>query len=157
MSVSDKYDPYRHPTPYDVLGLKEGLRADAKAIGKAYNKERKEAARINETAERAQRMKDLDRARDELLRPDDRVLLDFFGLSDKLFPDLCLGYTRKLAGDQPPRTAELLGGLRAERPYDDLVPGDLGALEQPFALTDGPTSYPEPRAEERLPLLEMER
>lgn len=157
MAVSDKYDPYRHPTPYDVLEIREGLRADAKEIGKAYNRQRQEARRIKDISERAQRMKDLDRARDELLRPDDRVLLDFFGLSDKLFPELCLQFGRRLASEKPLRTAEFLGGLSADRPYDDLVPADLGALEKPCGVPDQPTFYPEPRDEQRLPLMDLDR
>jgi hypothetical protein len=156
MPASDKYDPYRKPTPYDVLGLKEGLAVNAKDIGKAYNDEKKKARLIKDTAERAQRTAALDRARDELLRPDDRVLLDFFSLSSRLFADLCLHCSGKLAGDLPPQTADLLGGLRSERAYDDLAPADLQSLEQPFQLTEAPDFHLEPHDLERLPLTDIE-
>jgi hypothetical protein len=156
MSVNRKLDPYRRPTPYEILGLKDGLSATAREIGKAYNDERRKAISIKDTAQRAQRLAELDQARDEVLRPDDKVLLDFFALSNTLFVDLCLHYSNTLTREPLPQTSDLLGGLRHERSYDDLVPADLNSFAQPFELTETPKFYQEPSETARLPLTELE-
>lgn len=156
MSVNDQYDPYRKPSPYDVLGLSQGLEANAKDIGKAYNDEKLKASRnIKDTGERARRIADLDKAKKQLLKPDDRVLLDFFGLSGHIFVELCEHVALRLAAAPPTPTSDLLGISRTERPFDDLLPADLATLEEAFATTEAPEFFLDPVVAERLGLAEI--
>ena len=150
------YDPYRTPTPYDILGVKGGIRATAKEIGKAYNKAKKKARLIKDSKERAARMEQLDWAKEQLLRADSRVMIDFFLLSDDLFVDLAVDFGRKLA-EAPIPTKEAIGPLMPDRPYDDLVPRPLEQLLEEFRLPPALEWYDfdEPK-ERRLPLHESE-
>jgi hypothetical protein len=121
MKPSKQYDPYVSPTPYEVLGIEKCLKATTREIGAAYNKLKNEARKIKDTNERAQRIKDLDDARGQLLKPDDRVLLDFFLLSEDIFKDLCVGFGDALTPGTLD-TGEVLGQLSAPRRPDDLMP-----------------------------------
>src|SRR5207247_2176437 len=124
MTLNGKYNPYEQPTAYEVLGLKEGPKATLEDIARAYNEHKRKARLIKDTKERAARLVELDRARDRLLRPDDRVLLDFFLLSDDLFADLCCRYAQQLSEVDLP-VAEVIAALHGGWPYDDLVPEKL--------------------------------
>ena len=41
MANNTIHDPFHRPTPYEILGVKKGVKATAKEIGKAYNKEKR--------------------------------------------------------------------------------------------------------------------
>ncbi|OHB83161.1 MAG: hypothetical protein A2V98_05750 [Planctomycetes bacterium RBG_16_64_12] len=118
------YDPYSRPTPYEILGVPSGLCATAREIGRAYNKEKRKARHIADLKERAARMEKLDRAKEQLQRPENRVLVDFFLLGNDLFADLCMRFGQKLTGAEPP-TQKALGALLSEHRHDDLVPRPL--------------------------------
>ncbi len=152
MKPTQKYDPYLSPSPYDVLGLRSGLKATTREIGAAYNKLKNEARKIKDTNERASRIKNLDDARSQLLKPDDRVLLDFFLLSEDIFKDLCVGYGDTLTPGTLD-TGEVLGQLSAPRRPDDLMPplDDLTAPQDAIEPLDLNEEYSAQPA--RLPLL----
>jgi hypothetical protein len=113
-------DPYAIPTAYDILGLQSGVQATAKEIGKAYNKQKQAAKRIPDTKQRAARLEEIDRAKDQLQRPDQRVLVDFFQLSNDLFGDLASLVSGRLAQGGL-YTEKIVGRFLAPRPYDDLL------------------------------------
>jgi len=151
MELNGKFNPYRRPTPYDILGLKDGTAATLRDIGRACNDQRKKARTIPDTAERAKRMKELDEAKAQLLRPEDRVLLDFFILGGQVFVELCCRYGQKFPADEKLPVDEVLGPLYPPRRYDDLLPeapeklvGELRPLDLEF--------FDEPRDPARLAL-----
>src|SRR4051812_25663617 len=112
MKVHAIYDPYLSPSPYEILGIRAGLKATARDIGAAWTQRKNEARKIKDTNERAQRIKDLDNAKARLLKPDDRVLLDFFLLGEEIFKDLCVGFGDKLTPGAID-TQEVLGQMSA--------------------------------------------
>lgn len=156
MAARENYNPYRRPTAYEVLGIENSLYATAREIGgKAYNNQKKKARLIRDTKERARRMRELEEAKNQLLRPEDRILLDFFLLGDRLFEELCDSHGRKLAEKELP-TSELLGSLHASRRNDDLVPEAPEKAAGTFQLVDDPVFFTEPHALPRLPLIAVE-
>jgi hypothetical protein len=156
MSVNGKYNPYHRPTPYEVLELKQGPGATAKEIGKAVNDQKKKAKRIKDTIERAKRLEELDSAKDRLLRPDDRVLFDFFILGDQVFAEICRGFGRRITGDTL-NTDKVVGHLYPSQKYDDLVPEVLDKVPGELKLVESPEFYTALEAERvRLPLTEID-
>jgi hypothetical protein len=148
-------DPYQPPTPYDVLGIRNGLRASARDIGKAYNDAKKKARHIKDTKERAARMEELERAKEQLQRPDDRVLVDFFLLGDDVFGDLCIQWAQEL-GAREIATGQLLGPLLPKQPYDDLLPRPLEQFVSDYRWLDDLKFHDEPEAAPpRVPLVEI--
>lgn len=127
MSVEAPYDPFRVPSPYEVIGVNKPLRASAKEIGKAYNKERRAARSIADLKERAARMEALDEAKEQLQRPENRVLVDFFLLGEDVFADLCVAVSGRLA-EYPIPTGKVLGSILGKRRYDDLIPANSEKL-----------------------------
>ena len=149
-------DPYQTPTPYDVLDIKKGIRATAKEIGKAYNKAQRRAKHIKNSEERAERMQQLDWAKEQLQRPENRVLADFFLLSDDLFADLCVSCGERLA-ETPLPTDEAIGPLLSASKYDDLVPRPLEAFLGEFHLLTDLEWFDEDRPDEgRLSLFSVD-
>jgi hypothetical protein len=149
MTLNSQYNPYERPSPYEVLGLREGRGTSVEDVGRAYNEQKRKARLIKDTKERAARQAELDRARDRLLRPDDRVLVDFFALGDDLLPELCCRYAEQMRHEGLP-AAELIAGLHEGRPHDDLVPedpdeaaGELPPLGAP-AFHNHPDAIPQP-------------
>jgi hypothetical protein len=149
MSANGKYNPYVYPTPYDVLGLKKGLKATAAEIGRSYNDAIRKARRLRDLKERTKRIKELDGAKAQLLKPEDRVLMDFFLLGNDVFVDLCQSYAQKLAGAELP-VAKIIGPLYPKRRYDDLVPEALDKVVSEFPLIETPDFHDEPRDLPRL-------
>jgi len=127
------YDPYETPTPYETLGLKTGIHATAKEIGKSFNKATRKARHIKDSRERAARIQQLEWAKEQLQRPENRVMVDFFLLSDDLFVDLCVTYGQRLAAARLP-TQEAIGPLMSKNKYDDLVPKSLDQFLGEFRL-----------------------
>ncbi|MGF1581463.1 MAG: hypothetical protein ACFCD0_19225 [Gemmataceae bacterium] len=157
MSFPGKHNPYQRPNSYDILGLNKGLAATAQDIGKAYNNQKREARRIKDTQERAKRMQDLDEAKAELLRPDDRVLLDFFLLGNQVFTDLCAYYAERIAPSDESITAELLGAQGHNKKFDDLVPSPLRQIFGTIQPVTNLGFYEEPEEQKPLPILELDQ
>jgi hypothetical protein len=148
----EHYDPYQTPTPYDVLGVKKGVRATAKEIGKAYNKSLRKARHLKDSEQRAAKMAELEWAKERLQRPEDRVLVDFFILADDLFADLCVSCGDRLAAAPLP-TQEAIGPLLSSQKYDDLVPRPLKQFLGEFQLVDDLAWFDDDDAENpQLPL-----
>src|SRR4051795_10959017 len=97
MDTSKPPDPYVKPGPYEILGIKNGARASASDVGRAFNEQTRRARSIRDTSERARKMKALQDAKAQLLKPEDRILIDFFDLGEDLFADLCTSASDKLA------------------------------------------------------------
>ncbi len=128
-----RLDPYQEPTAYEMLNIKKGIYATSKEIGKAYNKAQGRAKHIKSSEERAERMAQLEWAKEQLQRPENRVLVDFFLLGDDLFADLCVRCGERLAATPLP-TGQVLGELFSANKYDDLVPRPLKAFCREFRL-----------------------
>jgi hypothetical protein len=153
--LNGKYNPYQSPTPYEVLGLKQGVAATAREIGKAISDQQKKARRIKDLKERAERLKEIDEAKARLLRPDDRVQIDFFILGNRIFADLCCSFGRKLI-DGELNTSKIIGPLYPASKYDNLIPEPLEKLSGEFHLVDSPEFYDDPADRGRLPLAQVD-
>lgn len=151
-----EYDPFHRPSPYDVLELKQGTKASAKEIGRAYNNLKKKARRIKDLKERAARMEALDRAKEQLQRPENRVLFDFFMLGGDLFTDLCDSLGARLAKKDLP-TERALRGLLQVGQYDDLLPRPLDQFQKDFDIEQEVQWFSKPYDEEEsLTILSMD-
>lgn len=155
MESDPKYNPYHRPTPYDVLGLADGPAAPAREIGRVYNEQLRKARTIRDTGERSRRMDELKSARDRLLRPDDRVLLDFFLLGGDLFAALCTRYADKILNTVTVSAAEVLGKLYRVRCHDDLLPNPPESLAEEILPVE-PDYFEELREATRLSLATLE-
>ena len=158
-NFTGSHDPYCSPSAYDVLGIaaESTTSMTSREIGKAYNEQIKKAKRIPDTTERARRIDDLNAARDLLVRPEDRVLIDFFCLGSRMFADICQGYGRRWLA-RPISTAEILGSVTPAEKFDDLLSDVLSesALRELVELPP-PELYEDPHAEqERWPLVHVE-
>lgn len=151
MASDGSLNPYRRPSPYEVLEVKKGPQASANDIGAAYNRARNEARRIKDTKQRAKRMQELEAAKEQLLRPDDRVLFDFFILGGEVFGDLCQSLGEKLA-DGELWTQKVTGALRATRGFDDLIPEHPQKAAGAFPLLEPLEFFDEPTDPVRLPI-----
>lgn len=156
MASTMNYDPFQHPTSYEILGVKKGIKATAKEIGKAYNKEKRAVRRISNVKERAARLEALDRAKDQLQRPEDRVLVDFFVLGEDLFGNLATDFSQKLATVELP-TDKIIGPLMPKQSYDSLVPKSLKHFLSEFQLVEDPEWHDDIDSEQsRLPIAEFD-
>lgn len=144
---SPEFDPFHSPTPYAVLEIENGLQASAKDIGRAYNTLKRKARSISDVKARAARVEALDRAKEQLQRPENRVLIDFFLLGDALFADLCRALAARLATREMPVRTALRKVIRGGR-YDDLLPRPLEQFEREFELPGNVHWYEEARADD---------
>lgn len=142
-----EYDPFHRPSPYDILEIKNGLKASAKEIGQAYNKLKRKARQLKDVKERAARMEALDRAKEQLQRPENRVLIDFFMLGDDLFADLCDRLGERLSRREIP-TRKALGKLLSGGRFDDLLPHPLDQFTREFELIEDAQWFDEPYADD---------
>lgn len=149
-------NPFKTPTPYDVLGMDiaTGLMASAREIGRAHSKEMKKARKLRDTKDKARRNEELDGVRDLLVRPDDRVLVDFFLLSDRVIGDICLTLGRKMTAGALP-VEPVLGSLNSDRRYDDLIPEKPARFEAPLSDVELPEFRSSLAANQRVPLTEI--
>ena len=154
MESDPKFNPYHRPTSYDVLGLADGPATPTREIGRVYNDQLRKSRTIRDTGERSRRMDELKFARDRLLRPDDRVLLDFFLLGSDLFAALCTRYAREVSAT-PVAATEVLCDLYPIRRHDDLVPISPESLAEEF-LRIKHEFFEEPSETARLPLMTSE-
>lgn len=156
MSDTNGFDPFERPTPYEVLGVKKGIRATAKDIGKAYNKQKREARRLSDVKERAARMEALDRAKEQLQRPENRVLVDFFHLGNDVFADLSCDLGKRLGEVQLP-TEKVVGPLLPKVRYDNLMPSTFDPFLGEFELEQEPRWHAEMDDDEsQLALINMD-
>lgn len=150
-------DPFQRPTPYEILGMTNsaGLKSSGREIGRAHGKAKRAARRIKDTSEKAKRNEEIDQARDLLIRPDDRVLVDFFLLGENVVGDICLSVGRRLEKTPLP-TKEVMGSLYPKKRYDDLVPDNLQRFETPLKELSIPEVQESLGAHERIPLISVE-
>lgn len=154
MESDAKFNPYHRPSSYDVLGLADGPATPTREIGRVYNDQLRKSRTIRDTGERSRRMEELKLARDQLLRPDDRVLLDFFMVGGDLFNALCTRYAREVSAT-PVAAGEVLRELFPTRRHDDLLPLTPDALTEEF-LSVEVQFFEEPGEAARLPLTTSE-
>jgi hypothetical protein len=145
--------PFDGKTPYDVLGMEveEGVRAAARQIGKVANKTQRKAKRIKDTKERAKAIEDIEEAKDRLIRPDDRVMVDFFLVSRDVVGDVCKRFGEELVRGTVD-TESIIGSYSPRQKYDDLVPAPLVQFQGEFDDTSVGNSYDAPRDDREAPL-----
>ncbi len=148
------HDPFHRPSPYDVLEIQNGLKASAKDIGRAYNKLKRKARQLKDVKERAARMEALDLAKEQLQRPENRVLIDFFLLGEDLFADLCNAFGDQLSERDPP-TNKALGKLMRGGRHDDLLPHPLDQFRGEIELPDVIEWYDDADSEDGPLVIEM--
>jgi hypothetical protein len=150
----EQVDPFGDSTPYDVLGIDKGPSATGRDVTRAYTEAKRKARRISDVKQRAARMKELDRAKEQLQRPGDRVLVDFFMLSEDTFGDLCIRVAKSMTELQMP-TDEVLGPLLSKR-YDDLLPASREQFRREFHLLENMEFFDAADLEEaRLPIVTL--
>ena len=155
----DSYDLYPTPSPYEMLGLDpdEAATTTTAEIVKAHKALVNKAKRgIKDPSERARRMDELNSARDLVLRPDDRVMIDFFALSKNPIAEICCSFAKRWTSE-PLSTQEVLGAA-INSVVDDLISDALAERSAtPLHALTPPKLLEEPRAKsERLPLAHVE-
>lgn len=156
MAELDEFDPYQRPTPYELLGIANGVNATSRDIAKAFNQKKNEARLIKDVKERAARLGELEKTKDQLQRPEDRVLFDFFVLGSDLFVDLSTNLSGKLASGPLP-CDEFVGQFTKDGEYDDLLPRPLNQFVSEFETCNEPQWYrDEDFAPARIPLTDGE-
>jgi hypothetical protein len=152
---TEAIDPFRKPTPYEVLKLKHGIRSETRDISRAWNELSRDAKRESDVKARAARMQELDWAKSQLQRPESRALLDFFALSNQVFADLCISMASRMA-EEIVDTAPILGRFSTTAQFDDLLPASFDNVTSDFHLDNVPRFFMEPAdAQESLCLTEI--
>ena len=139
------FTPFDEQTPYEVIGMNvdEGVAATAREIGHAAKKVKRKAQRLKDTKERARRMEAIDAQKDCLIRPDDRVMVDFFLIGRNVLGDVCNRIGDQIRKEDVP-TQELIGAFYPHRKYDELIPRSLDQFESNFLETGPQTFQDEP-------------
>ena len=115
------FNPFSKPNAYDLLELRNGPKTTTVEIGRAYTRHMKRARQIKDFEKRTHRMQQLDLARDQLQKPDDRVLLDFFCEDNQCYDSLAGQIVEQLAR-QPIPAVDVLSEFRDDADPEELMP-----------------------------------
>lgn len=152
-------NPYYRPTLYDVIGLDpvQGVATGKAKIGDLVNRATRKARSADvSTEERHSRIAAVNTAKEILLQPGERVLLDFFILPTEVLASVCKQLAERFATGELP-TQAVIGSFFPKQRFDDLIPESLDRFTHELQAIAPPKFFEEAEsADGRLPLAVVE-
>jgi hypothetical protein len=157
-ATKSRLNPYTAPSLYEFVGLSSGLGVTMpeRKIGESVRKAEVKARGTSGVEERTAKISSVSAAKEILLQPAERVLLDFFLLPSDLVASVCKQLAERLnSGELPTQAA--IGSFFPKKRFDDLLPDSLESFHLPTMKIEPPQFSNDPEADEaRLPIAFVE-
>jgi hypothetical protein len=153
-----RLNPYNSPSLYELVGLSPGLGVTMpeRKIGESVRKAEVKARGTSGVEERTAKISAVCAAKEILLQPAERVLLDFFLLPSDFVAVVCKQLADRLnTGELPTQAA--IGSFFPKKRFDDLLPDSIASFHLPTAKVEPPQFSNDHEADEaRLPIAVVE-